>query len=298
MSYPMTVAELKRNVFEKFDRTNSKIEGIFDRQVETWMQELAKEHPWFFLRHFPLEVSEQAFPLNLATVVRKRENWISPGWLVTEAGQGSYLICAPNEHEQWSSPSWWVDVFADRIWFVKRFDDRGVFMDDLEVVSRDRAFSNTTSATTGEPEFVYLTTTESGSWINFTRVPDKRYLYAVEFQRVRHRNYLSGFDYYNTMLTNAPRVVELYCLIQVAGYFNEPQMSDRSERELYGVPPKGLHLAINQKTGLIGGLVNDSQKAIKQHNSTLRWHKSARMAVGRKGGNNRPGYRNNRWGYT
>lgn len=297
--YPHTIAQLKENVFAKFPRQSPTIKGIFDNQVESWIHELCKAFPFYFMRTFPLNLSTDptfAFPLTLATEVRKKNKWMAPGWLIAQSGIGQYRFSHPVEIEQWSDPTWWVNSFVEKIHFIKEFDAYGAFLQDIPVYSRDIALSHQYNQN-GRARTAYLSQTENGAYLNLNPVPDDYYLYAVEFQVVNPPIYnAGGADTYNQFLNYAPRIVELYCLIQVADYFDEPNLSLKYERSLYGTPPKGLKTAITEKTGLIGDLVADSQKAIAQANSTLRFFQSSKEAVGRSG----PGRgwtRPNRYGY-
>lgn len=297
--YPHTVAQLKENVFAKFPRQSPTIKGIFDNQVESWIHELCKAFPFYFMRTFPLNLSTDSafdFPLTLATEVRKKNKWMAPGWLIAESGVGQYQFSHPVEIEQWSDPTWWVNSFVEKIHFIKEFDVYGAFLQDIPVYSRDIALSHQYNQN-GRSRTAYLSQTENGAYLNLNPVPDDYYLYAVEFQVVNPPIYnAGGVDTFNQFLNYAPRIVELYCLIQVADYFDEPNLSLKYERSLFGTPPKGLKTAITEKTGLIGDLVADSQKAIAQANSTLRFFQSSKEAVGRSG----PGRgwtRPNRYGY-
>lgn len=297
--YPLTIAQLKDNVFKKFPRKSADIQAIFDTQVETWIAELSREFPFYFMRNYPLNLSTNNdfdFPLVFASETRIRNQWIAPGWLITSANQGQYRLSHPVEYEQWETSSFWVDSFCDKIYFVKQFDANGVFMADLPIHSRDISMSRD-FCSPGRPRHAYLTNTEAGSYLNITPVPNDYYLFAVEFQTINPPIYQDeSNNSYNQFLNFAPRVVELYCLIQVADYFDEPNLSMKYERALYGDPPKGLHTAVQMKTGLIGNLVMDAQKAITQAQATLRFYQSSKEAVGRNG----PGRgwtRPNRFGY-
>lgn len=302
---PSTLAELKTNVFDEFPRQNPKIKALFDRKIYTWAHELSKAYPWAFLRVWPLDISELTFPMNLATVTRIRNEWIAPGWLVTDANQGKYLLQAPIEYEEWDEANWWtnatinnLECFSDRIWYCKRFDEQGYFIKDLPILERDSAFSSKTETDTGIPNYFYLSMTEVGTYIHFHPVPDANYLFCIEFQQIKPPFYVDPTDggVHNKFLTFAPRILELYSLIQVARYFDEPKMQENFERELYGSPPLGLKRAINQKTGLIGDLVNDSIKMTNQQNQDLKIFLSAKQAVGREQRPRRYRY-NNRIGY-
>lgn len=297
--YPLTIAQLKDNVFKKFPRKSTDIQNIFDAQVGTWINELSREFPFYFLRSYPLNLSTNNdfdFPLDFAGETRIVHQWIAPGWLITNSGQGQYRLSHPVEFEQWESSSFWVDSFCDRIHFVKQFDKNGVFMADLPINSRDISMSRDYTQP-GRPRHAYLTQTEAGAYLNIVPVPDDHYLFAVEFQVINPPIYMdNAFNKYNQFLNFSPRVVELYCLIQVADYFDEPNLSLKYERSLYGDPPKGLHTAIQMKTGLLGNLVLDSQKAISQSQKTLQFFQSAKEAVG-QGGPGRGWTRPNRYGY-
>ena len=299
MLNPRSVAQLKDKVFAKFPRQSPTIKGIFDDQVETWIHELCKSFPFYFMRTFPMNLSIDSdfdFPLTPATETRIRQKWMAPGWLIAQEGVGQYKLCHPLEIEQWDDPTYWVDSFVEKIHFIKEFDVYGTFLQDLPVFSRDVSLSRQNNSQ-GRPQHCYLSQTEAGAYINLDPVPDEYRIYAVEFQVVNPPIYTDGSgSYYNQFLNYAPRVVELYCLIQVADYFDEPNLSLKYERALYGEPPKGLKTAITTKSGLIGDLVADSQKAIAQSQSTLRFFQSSKEAVGRSG----PGRgwtRPNRYGY-
>jgi hypothetical protein len=286
-------------VFDKFPRNNPKIKSIFDDQIATWAYELSKAFPYNFLRVWPLDNSEIAFPLNLATVLRAFGDWLAPGWLITDANQGKYQFAAPFEYDQWdTSPLWWSNVFTDRVWYLKEFDSTGRFIRDLPICNRDMAFSQKCRTTTGQPEYFYISNTEDGSFIHLLPVPDKNYLYAIEFQQTHPPFYVDTLtgDVKNKFLSYAPRVLELYSLIQVSSYFDEPKLKQGYEEDLFGAPRRGLKQAINEKTGLIGDLVNDSMKMTTQGLQTMPIYSSARDAVGRNGF---PRVRRfiNRWGY-
>lgn len=297
---PSTLAQLKTNVFAKFPKTNMQVQGIFDRQIQTWCYELAKEFPWYCLREYPLDIAAIDFPLTLSTETPVFGDWLAPGWLIVQPGVSQYQLAYPLEFDQWENPSWWRNVTSDRIHYAKLFDGQGYFRKDLPVCSRDQALSYKRYIEGHRPEYFYLSSTESGSFINLLPVPDDYYLFAVEFQNSNPLFYVNSEDSqtYNKMMTFYPRALELYALIQVAEYFDEPGKTERWEKELFGTAGggNGLMGAVLGRKGLIGSMVRDSEKSIKQKTQVMSFYKSARQAVGRDGNPRRRRFEN-RWGY-
>ena len=297
---PRTLDELKANVFDIFVKANPKSKEIFDKQIHTWAYELAKAYPWYFLREYPINPSEFAFPLNLSTVTRIKHNFIAPGWLVLEPGVYQYQLAAPMEFEQFENAAWWDDVYCDKIWWVKTFNENdGTFSNDLELFTRNQAFSFQTFVGDRKAQYCVLNNTGDGSYLEVYPTPQQRQLVAIEFQNSRPAFYVNADDNktYNKIMINIPRALELYAMIFLTHYFDEPTLRVAFREELYGSGDiTNLRAAIRNKGGLIGDFIRDSEKAATQESNFLPFYPSAKQALGRNGHPRRTRFPN-RWGY-
>jgi hypothetical protein len=301
----MTVAELKTSVFELFPRRNPVIMSRFDADFKSWMDDLSVVIPWNCLRVSPLQLEEvsSTWPLNLAAPTLKSGRWIAPGIMVTQAGISRYEFETPHEYEEWEDSSWWHETQVSQCHFVALLDEEGRFVRELFSESQQTSIRRSSRKVTerGCPVEYFVTTNDVGrSFLNLRPVPDEPYLLAVGFQRIKPVSYIppSESASLHPLLTNHRTVVQTTCLHKVSMFFDEPNMQQNYERELYGSPPKGLQLAIMEKTGLIGYAYHEQMKLQTQKNQTIQFYRSEAQAMGRErpSGQSRRRYPN-RWGY-
>ena len=284
--YPQTIAQLKTQLFRKFFRNKPDAQAMFDDQIQTWVDELSKAFRFWFLEIEPgSNYDWQTTPVTLSSTVPTRlaGQWVDRGWLVLSPGVRSYDLYAPFENEEvLSGPSWWHLARAGKVYYVKLFDGAGVFQYDLPAVDSNQHLSSQFNMTNGgKPAHYFWETNESKSTLRFFPTPGEYMLAAVKFKLEQPPIYESGGQEYHRFLTFAPRVLEYYCLIELAEFFDEPNIQDRFAARLYGKPTMGLDLAIQQETGLIGDLVRQTRNYHAQQTNQLQRHVSAKAAVGR-----------------
>lgn len=289
--YPNTIEQLKEQLERKFPRNKADAQAMFDDQIQTWVDELSKAFRFWFLdiepgSYYDLQVSPVTFSSTVPARLSGAGQWIDRGWLMLSPGVRDYDFYAPLENsEAHSGSDWWHLTRVGRVYYVKFFNESGVFQYDLPAKTSNANLSSQFSATSGgKPVHYYWETDELKSTIKFTPAPTEYVLAAVKFKLEQPPIYETGGYHHHRFLTYAPRVLEYYCMVEMAEFFDEPGMMERFAKRLYGSPNIGLDLAIQQETGLIGDLVRQTRNYHAQETNQLSRYVSAKQAVGRSQG--------------
>ena len=136
----------------------------------------------------------------------------------------------------------------------------------------------------GEPRYMTLRTTESGSQVVVWPRPDKQYSLAITWVLRESPPYTNPVNQqvYAKFLNWAPTAVLYKCLAETASFFNEVEMKKEFEMRLYGTPgPKADFSAIENIGGLIGGLKEESERQNRQIHQQAKFWPSLARASGR-----------------
>jgi hypothetical protein len=298
-----TVASLIASAKKRLSFWNSDYENsVALADLLDWMKDICANYPWWFLQVIPGTTSlVQQFPFDdltdltaysnaIVTGIGGSAGWVDRGWLRVNAGQSRYPVWAPAlpiNHD--TDASNWSQVGISRIQFVKQFDYNGVFMADLECASDvDRIGSFTTYGNRGKPvtcwfETVATETLGENSYINFTPIPDQTYLYQISFVMKQSPMYDVGLSASNMFMNAYPEVCKYAIIIKACEYFEESEARKQYEEILWGNPPKGKTLSVQNACGLIANARRDSQNRYRQASQTMPQYLGARGALGRGG---------------
>lgn len=285
--YPGTIAALKTQIFRKFFRTKPDAQTQFDSQVQTWINELARAFRFWFLDIRPGHHYDwQTTPVTLSATVPTRlaGEWVDRGWMVIKPGVRSYTFYAPFEdQEAMTGSSWWDFCQANKVYFVKIFNGDGIFQYDLPSLDSEGSLTNQCRSNNGgKPAYYTWETSETRSTIHFHPTPTEYCLAAIKFSLDKPPIYEDDMaNQHNRFLTFAPRLLEYYALIELAEFFDEPNIKLDYMKRLYGDPPQGLDLAIQQQTGLIGDLVRQTRQFNAQQIEQFGRYRSLKEATGR-----------------
>lgn len=296
-----TVSDLKAAVAAEFPRNN--IPGwatYFDTNIEQWIYELC-DFPFWFLEQRPSPAFFSNFPIVDYTVIPLQYGqWALNGWLILVPGQTIYSLAAPFEEDHEAGGATWWSIFrAASINSAKLHDDSGYALQDLEMLGSNvfqSRFLTYGGSGGGEPQYMTLRTTESGSSLVVWPRPTKNYALSVSWTMREAPIYTRPTDpttQYSKFLSFAPTAIQYKALAQTASFFDEQDMMAKFLMGLYGQgSPKTDMNSVTQAGGIIGKLKEETLAMHRQTQQQAGWYQSQAQAIGRRDsyGNSRVPY--------
>ena len=289
---PNSLELVLSQVHGRFQRASAAWDAYATSNVESWLDDLCRLYPWWFLTTNPGTSLRASFPLTtLTTLAPKVGAWVDIGWLLVSPGVQVYDIYAPtSESAYYSNPndvSNWHLAQCQEVRYVYEFDEVGNFVQDLDIQDDVSALTFMGYQTRRRPVQAMWRTLENRSQIIFDPVPDNYYLYAVSFTEANTPIFSTdgGASHTHRFINILPEALVQYGIIKAAQYFDEPGIAAQAKEALFGDPPN-LHVARGKKSalGLLDTLRNDTIKKQTQfelEKTTL--YRSKRQASGRYG---------------
>lgn len=303
MSDSTTITTIVDRVTKRFPRIDSEVTTELTSDMYEWIKDLCSEFPFWFLHIDPGNTFPGNFPLSditdLDLLTHYKTDWLDRGWLHVKEGQEKYLLAAPAVQGRYDADaSKWDSVCAQKIKYVKEYNQRGNFLFDLEVQMSSRASSRTTWSSTSRPQRVLFETGQDStgkavSWLRFNPVPDKDYIYQVAFVLNQPISY--GTPLTNRFMQEGTECCITYGMLFCAEYFNEMKAIEYYRQKLYGNDMAPQYSA--RRWGYIEKLKRDTRRKTEQEAQTIPQFKGAGGAVGRvPGGQGNYPYRGTYYG--
>lgn len=289
---PNTLADVLAQIRNRFQRYAAQFETYVTLNIESWLDNLCRMYPWWFLTTNPGSILRTSFPYaSMASIPLKVGNWVDIGWLKTTAGTNVYdIYTVRSEQAYYATPAdatLWHLALCQEVRYVYEFDYSGNFLQDLDIQDDVSALTYMGYQTRSRPMQAMWRTLENRSQLVFDPVPDQAYLYAISFTQSTPPMWTadSGVTYNHKFITVLPEALVQYGIIQAAQHFDEPNLAREAERILFGDPPN-LHLPRRQKKflGLLDTLRNDTSKRQTQYEQEKVMLLNSKVAASGRGG--------------
>jgi len=289
---PQTIESALAQIRGRFQRASSAWDTYAETNVESWIDDICRMYPWWFLTTNPGTLLRASFPYtSMSTPTAKAGSWLDIGWLRTTAGQQVYDIYAvADESGYYAAPSdtsKWHLALCQEVRFLYEFDKDGCFLQDLDIQDDVSALTFIGYSQRARPCQAMWRSLEDRSQIVFDPIPDDAYLYAVSFTQSTTPIYTTdaGISHRHKLLNVIPEALVQYGIMQGAQFFDEPGLGQQAEKALMGNPPN-LHLPRSKKAslGLLDTLRNDTAKRQTQYEQEkMQIFRSKNAASGRYG---------------
>lgn len=265
---PSSIELVLSQVRGRFQRASSAWDAYATSNVESWLDDLCRQYPWWFLTTNPGTLLRASFPISaLNSLPTRAGSWVDIGWLRVSPGVQVYDIYAPtSETTYYTTPTDgtnWHLANCQELRYVYEFDKDGNFIQDLDIQDDVSALTFMGYTTRQRPCQAMWRTLENRSQLIFDPVPDDYYLYAVSFTEANVPIFStdSGASHTHKFINVLPEALVQYGIIKAAQYFDEPDIAAQAKEALFGNPPN-LHLPRSKKmvNGLLDTLRNDTTK--------------------------------------
>jgi hypothetical protein len=296
-----TITNIQTRIERRFPRIDTEVSTEITSNIYDWLADICSEYPFWFLKVHPGNLFPANFPLDAITdlnaLTHMQTDWLDRGWLHVQADQEKYFLAGPAAQGKYDQDdSKWAKVKAQKVYFVKQFDERGNFKVDLPIHMGSQNMSHATWSSTGTPQRVFF---ESGldssdnevSWLRFNPIPREDMIYAVSFALTSPINY--GTPITNRFFQEYPEAAVCAGMMFAAEYFSEARDYQHFHTKLYGDPSGGF---ATRKLGFVEKMKRDTRKRSEQEDFTFGIYQGMRGSNGRAGAGGRNRYQGTYYG--